>query len=65
LKAAEDGIRVSSISMPITAGHAQAINELMSLGRNHYARIEAYTQTRAQARSVRKTGRHFAARRYP
>jgi hypothetical protein len=41
--------------MPITAGHAQAIDELMSLGSNHYARIEARSLTRAQARSVRKT----------
>ena len=37
----------------------------MSLGSNHYARIEARSVTRAQARSVRKTGPHFAASSYP
>jgi hypothetical protein len=51
--------------MPITAGHAQAIDELMSIGSNHYARTEACAVTRAHARSVRKTGRHFAASSYP
>jgi hypothetical protein len=48
--------------MPITAGHAKAIDELMSLASNHYARIKGCSLARAQARSVHKTGRHLAAR---